>query len=184
VFFADERCVPPRHPDSNFGAAWKELLSRVPIPRSHVHRLRGELKPPSEAAARYARRVGPIGSDRGKEAPRFDLVLLGIGPDGHTASLFPRSPAVLERHRPVVVVPRPGLPPFVSRLSLTPPALASAREVCFLVAGSDKAKAVAGIFRAGPQGNPRYPASCVKPVGTSLWYLDRAAAAGLSGYAG
>ncbi len=179
VFFADERCVPPHGPESNFGAAWAELLAHVPVPRHQVHRLRGELRPPSLAATRYARRIGPLGPRRGPSAPRFDLVLLGIGPDGHTASVFPRSPAVREVRRSVVAVARPGLPPFVPRLTLTPPALSSAREVCFLVAGSDKVGAVAGIFRAGTRGDPRYPASCVRPPGLSVWYLDRAAAAGL-----
>jgi 6-phosphogluconolactonase len=171
VFFADERCVPPNHPDSNFGVAWETFLSRVPIARRRVHRLRGELRPPSEAAARYAREIGPL-----EGSPRFDLVLLGIGPDGHTASLFPGRPAVREKRRPVVAVPRAGQPPFVRRLTLTPPALSSAREVCFLVAGADKSAALSRIFRSGPQGDLRFPASRVQPPKPAEWFLDRAAA--------
>jgi len=175
VFFADERCVPPHHPDSNFRSAWESFLSRVPVRRSRVHRMRGELRPPSLAAARYARTLGA----GAPSSPRFDLVLLGIGPDGHTASLFPGSPAVTEVRRPVVAVPRAGQPPYVPRLTLTPPALSSAREVCFLVAGADKSDAVTGIFRARPPGDPRFPASCVQPASPPVWFLDRAAAEGL-----
>jgi 6-phosphogluconolactonase len=175
VYFADERCVPPDHPDSNFRSAWESFLSRVPIPRRQVHRMRGELRPASEAAARYARSLGA--ADGG--TPRFDVVLLGIGPDGHTASLFPGGPALRESHRPVVAVRRSGQPPFVPRLTLTPPALSSAREVCFLVAGSDKADALSGTFRSRARGDPRFPASLVRPATPPVWFLDRAAARGL-----
>jgi 6-phosphogluconolactonase len=180
VFFADERCVPPGHPDSNFGTEWKAFLSRVPVPRHRIHRMRGELRPRSEAASRYARQVGAVDPGDPPGEPRFDLVLLGIGPDGHTASLFPGQSAVRERRRPVVAVRRGGLPPHVPRITMTPPALSSAREVCFLVAGADKARAVSGIFRSGPDGTLRLPASRIRPPGPSLWFLDRAAAAGLS----
>lgn len=179
VFFADERCVPPDHPDSNFRQAWEALLSRVPIDRRRVHRLRGELRPISVAAARYARLVGRARVG-GPSAPRFDLVMLGIGPDGHTASLFPGSPAVEERRRSVVAVRRSGLAPFVARLTLTPPALASARDVCFLVAGDDKSSVLAAILSAGPDGDPALPASRIRPPHPPTWYLDRAAAAELS----
>ncbi|MGI0156208.1 MAG: 6-phosphogluconolactonase, partial [Thermoplasmata archaeon] len=165
VFFADERCVPSRSPESNFGAAWDSFLSRVPVPRRQVHRIRGELRPPSEAATRYARLVVPVGPPGGPPGPAFDVVLLGIGPDGHTASLFPGQAAVRERTRSVVAVPRGGLAPFVPRISMTVPALSSAREVCFLVSGADKADAVGAIFRSGPRGDPRFPASCVRPPG-------------------
>ncbi len=176
VYFADERCVGPHDPNSNFAAAWATLFSRVPIPRRRVHRLLGEVRPPSSAAARYARLVDPL---RAPTGPGLDLVLLGIGPDGHTASLFPGSPAVRERRRSVVSVRRAGLAPFVPRLTLTPPALSAAREVWFLVAGSDKADAISGIFRAPPEGDLRFPASLVRPESPTVWYLDRAAAAGL-----
>lgn len=179
LFFADERCVPPRSPESNYGAAWGAFLSRVPIPRRQVHRMRGELHPPSAAAARYAHLIGAYDPASGAGEPRFDLVLLGIGRDGHTASLFPGQAPVRERRRPVVSVRRGALPPFIARITMTPRALSSARQVCFLVAGADKANAVARIFRSGPEGDLRVPASRVRPPGPSLWFLDRAAAAGL-----
>jgi 6-phosphogluconolactonase len=177
VFFADERAVAPHHPDSNFGAAWQAFLSRVPIPRRRIHRMRGELRPLSTAAARYARQIGELGPPRGP--PRFDVVLLGIGPDGHTASLFPGQPAVTERRRSVVVVRRAGLAPYVPRLSMTPPALSSAREVLFLVSGEDKAAVVGATFRAPPGGSDRLPASRVQGAGSTVWFLDRAAASRL-----
>jgi len=180
VFFADERCVAPRHPESNFGSAWASLLSRVPIPRARIHRIRGELRPPSEAAARYARILGPLPSSPAPGHPRFDLVLLGVGPDGHTASLFPGDPAVEDRHHTVVAVRRAGQAPFVPRLTLTVATLSAAGEVWFLVAGADKADAIAGIFRSGPNGTVRFPASQVHPPGPTRWFLDRQAASGLS----
>lgn len=184
LFFADERCVPPDHPDSNFGAAWRTFLSGVPIPRAQIHRMRGELGPASLAARRYARWVGQLPGRGRSTTPRFDVVLLGIGPDGHTASLFPGSPAIRELRRAVVAVARSGLPPFVGRLTLTPPALSSAREVDFLVAGDDKAAAIAGIFRSGATGDPRFPASLVRPPGPTHWFLDRKAAQGLPSSSG
>jgi 6-phosphogluconolactonase len=175
VYFGDERCVPPGHRDSNYGMARDTLLSKVPIPRSRVHRMRGEIRPPSRAAARYVRDLGPVPS---ANEPRFDVVLLGIGPDGHTASLFPRSRALEETRRPVVAVRRSGQPPFLPRLTMTRPALAASREILFLVAGADKAAALSAIFRARGDGNPEWPASMVRSRGPTLWYIDRAASSG------
>jgi 6-phosphogluconolactonase len=178
VYFGDERCVGPRHPDSNFRAAWESFLSRVPVVRSRVHRMIGERRPPSEAARTYARRLG-ASTGRGTEPPRFDLVLHGVGPDGHTASLFPGQPAVYERRRSVVAVARAGQPPHVPRITLTVPALASSRELWFLVAGDDKADAIRRVFAAPDAGDPDTPASLVRSRGPTDWFLDEAAAARL-----
>jgi 6-phosphogluconolactonase len=180
VYFGDERCVPPRHPDSNYGMARDALLSRVPIPAGHVHRFHGEVRPPSTAAARYARLIDPLPRARDPDLARFDLVLLGIGPDGHTASLFPNSPALRERRRSVVAVLRAGQPPYVPRLTLTLPALCSAREICFLVAGKDKAAPVAAALRQPRRGQRPVPAGLVRAVGSTIWFLDRAASRSLS----
>jgi 6-phosphogluconolactonase len=180
VFFGDERCVGPTRPESNFGAAWQSFLSEAPVPRRHIHRMLGELRPPSAAAERYSRQIRWNRATEG-DTPRFDVVLLGMGPDGHTASLFPRAPSLKERQRAVVAVRHAGQPPFVPRLTLTLPALASSREVCFLLSGRDKAEAVGHIFRSLPHGTPEYPASLVRSRGPIRWYLDRAAAASLPG---
>ena len=174
VYFADERAVPATDPSSNFGAIDAALLSCVPLPKGNVHRIEGERRPLDAAARSYERllrdTVG-VGS-----RPSFDLVLLGLGPDGHTASLFPGQPAVRARSRWVVPVPESGQPPWVSRVSLTVPALTRSREICFLVAGADKARAVSRTFRS--RGSDRLPAS--RLAGAPLtWYLDRSAAVGL-----
>jgi 6-phosphogluconolactonase len=180
VFFSDERCVPPHDPQSNYGQAESLLLSRVPVMPSRVHRLRGDLLPPQRAAEAYelllARaRLGAPGPSGG----RFDLVLLGVGEDGHTASLFPGSPALRARRRKVRPVPEAGQPPYVPRLTLTLPALAASREICFLAAGASKARAVSHVFREPPRGTDAVPASRVRSEGPITWYLDRAAAAEL-----
>jgi len=176
VFFGDERCVSPRHPQSNYGMVRDALLAHVPVPRRSVHRLQGELRPPSLAAERYARLVGGLPAPTGPGPARFDLVLLGLGPDGHTASLFPGDRALAERRRTVVAVRRPGQPPYLPRLTLTVPALSSSHEVCFFVSGLEKAKAVASVLRSPSVGDPRFPASLVRASGAAIWFLDRAAA--------
>ncbi|MFY9717525.1 MAG: 6-phosphogluconolactonase [Thermoplasmata archaeon] len=178
VFFADERCVSPRSPDSNYRAIRDALLDHVPIPRANVVRIRGELRPPSVAAAEYSRRLGP--DTRGSRGPRFDLVLLGIGPDGHTASLFPGERALVARRGRAVSVAEAGVEPFVPRVTMTLPTLASSSEVCFLVAGSDKSRAVARILSLRSNGRHPLPAARVRSRGPVRWFLDRAAAAGLS----
>jgi 6-phosphogluconolactonase len=179
VYFGDERCVSPRAPESNFAMARSTLLAHVAIPARRIHRLRGELRPPSRAASAYARRLGSPAAHRGVERALFDVVLLGIGADGHTASLFPSDRALRERSRAVVSVRRPREPPFVPRLTLTLPAIASSREVVFLVAGPEKAAAAAAIFRSFPEGDPRWPASLVRSAGRTVWFFDRAAASEL-----
>lgn len=178
VFFGDERCVGPRAAASNYRTVWESLLSHVSVPRRRVHRMRGEVRPPSAAARDYARALGPIRLDS-RAPPRFDVVLLGIGPDGHTASLFPRGRALREKRQTVVAIRRAGQPPFLPRLTLTLPALASSREVCFLVSGRDKEKAVEAIFRSFPRGTHELPASLVRSAGPTHWFLDREAAAAL-----
>jgi 6-phosphogluconolactonase len=172
LYFADERCVVPRDPESNFGAAWRTFLSKVPIRRAHVHRMRGELRPITEGARRYAKLLGPLPDpDRG-DSPLFDLVLLGIGPDGHTASLFPGQASVNERRSSVVAVPHAGQPPHVPRLTLTVPALSSARAVWFLVAGADKAAALSKVLRAT---RSPLPAARIRPPEPVEWFVDRSA---------
>ncbi len=168
VFFGDERTVPPDHEDSNYRMAREALLDHVPI--GSVHRMRGEL-PPDEAAASYEEDLRGFFGEEGP--PRFDLILLGIGEDGHTASLFPETSA-LEVHDRLVVA-NPVLKLATTRLTLTIPVINAARWVLFLVAGEGKAEALAEILEGDP--DPReYPASLIQPQGGPEWMLDRSAA--------
>ena len=172
VWFTDERCVPPEHPDSNFGMAAKALLSQLSRPPTVV-RIQGELGAEAAAGAYEALVREHMGSD-----PRFDLIMLGLGPDSHVASLFPGKPELEETGRFAAPVPLAGMEPQVPRVTLTFPVLNAAREVDFLVSGGDKADAVARAF--GDPPDPEAPASRVSPSSGSLFvYLDEAAAARL-----
>jgi 6-phosphogluconolactonase len=169
VFFGDERTVPPEHEDSNYRMAYEALLSRVPV--GSVHRMRGEL-PPAEAAASYEEELREcFGPD---EPPSFDLILLGLGEDGHTASLFPETSALDVTDRWVVA--NPVLKLETTRLTLTIPAINAAKAVTFLVAGEGKAEALKEILEG--DADPRaYPAKFVRPErGDLTWMVDRAAA--------
>jgi len=166
IWFTDERCVAPDHEHSNFRMADEALLSRLTGPT--VYRMKGELGA-AEGAADYERQYEAAGE------PTFDLILLGLGPDAHTCSLFPGDEALSERDRPVVGVETPGMAPLVSRITLTLPVVNGSRHIVFLVTGEDKAGAVARAF-AGPP-DPSAPASLVDGEVTVL--LDEAAARNL-----
>lgn len=177
LFWGDERQVPPDHADSNYGAVRTALLERVAIPPGNVHRIQGQLADAEAVAALYEQEIrtcfglGPDGW------PRFDLVLLGMGADGHTASLFPHTTALAERNRIVAANWVPKL--SASRITLTLPAINAAARVVFLVAGADKAATVARVL-TGPANPVEFPAQAVQPgTGMVLWLLDRAAAAAL-----
>jgi len=173
VFFGDERCVPPQHPESNYRMAHEMLLGKVAIPPSQVFRLRGESDDPEAAAAEYGRALAEVFGTRRGEIPRFDLILLGMGLDGHTASLFPGSPALKEIFRPVAGV-HAAAAAIPQRLTLTFPVLNAAACVVFIVAGAEKAKAVKAVLADGAM----LPAGMVRPEnGRLLWLVDRAAAA-------
>lgn len=169
LFWGDERCVLPDHPDSNYRMARKILIDRVPIPEVNVHRMQGELAP-EEGALAYERLLYRYFSWK---TPVFDLVLLGMGEDGHTASLFPGDRSLRERNRWVIAVDHNQPPvPTVPRLTLTLPILNFARKVMFLVAGESKAETVRRILVSGD----KLPAGMVKPVSGNLkWMLDEAA---------
>jgi 6-phosphogluconolactonase len=169
VFFGDERSVPPDHEDSNYRMAHEVLLSRVPV--GSVHRMRGEL-PPAEAAAAYEEELREFFGPEG--VPAFDLILLGLGEDGHTASLFPETSALDVTDRWVVA--NPVLKLEATRLTLTVPAINAARAVTFLVAGEGKAEALKEILEG--ETDPRaYPAKFIRPESGDLtWMVDRAAA--------
>jgi 6-phosphogluconolactonase len=162
-WFTDERCVPPDHEHSNFRMANEAMLSRAD--GATVHRMRGELGP-TEGAADHEREYQAAG------APAFDLILLGMGPDAHTCSLFPGDEALAERERPVVGVETPGMAPLVSRITFTLPVVNASRRIVFLVTGEDKADAVARAFSG--RRDPMAPASLVEGEVTVL--LDEGAA--------
>ena len=166
VWWGDERCVPPDDESSNYGMAKRTLLDRLERAPRGVHRIKGELGK-DEAAAEYERQL----DDR-----QLDLLLLGVGPDGHVASLFPNAPTL--RRREKVLPAEPGLEPFVDRVTLSLPVLRSAGEILFLLAGESKADAAARAFAGEP--SPDTPASLVRAqTGRTVVILDRAAAAKL-----
>lgn len=172
LFWSDERCVPRDHEQSNFRLAYDELISRIWIPAANVHRIKGELRP--EEAARYYE--ADMKKHFDKDMPSFDLILLGVGPDGHTASLFPGAEILRERQRL-------ALPVFSDtalhwRVTLTLPVLNSAKQVLFLVTGRSKADIVSSLI--GINEADGYPAAMVRPsAGNIIWLVDRDAAAEL-----
>lgn len=174
LWWGDERCVPPDHADSNYRMTREALIE--PLGLTHVHRIEAE-REPRAAAEDYERAlVAALGAP-----PVLDLVWLGMGPDGHTASLFPDSPAVSEKQRFVVANPvdSPVAKGKTTRITLTAPAINAARRVRFLVTGADKADRLREVLE-GPRG--KYPAQLVQPASGDLeWLVDHAAAARLGG---
>jgi 6-phosphogluconolactonase len=172
IFFGDERTVPPHHEDSNYRTAYETLLSHLTV--GSVHQMRCEL-PPTEAAMDYEQQLREF--FRRSEVPSLDLILLGLGEDGHTASLFPETTALDVTDRWVVA--NPVLKLETSRLTLTIPVINAAKAVTFLVAGESKAKALKGVLQG--DANPRgYPAKFIRPQrGDLTWMVDRAAASSL-----
>jgi 6-phosphogluconolactonase len=179
VFWGDERCVPPDHKDSNYRMANQALLSRVPLPAAQVHRMEAERADRAAAAGDYQAVIAnTFDLPADGEPPAFDLILLGMGPDGHTASLFPETAALGETQRWVVVN---YVPKFATdRLTFTYPILNRGREVLFLVAGADKAEPLQEVLE-GPPDSRRLPSQAIRPTaGQLLWFVDRQAAARLT----
>jgi 6-phosphogluconolactonase len=169
-FWGDERCVPPDHPDSNYGMALESLLSKVAVPKENIHRIEAEL-PPEAAAEKYAREIREFFRLSGSALPRFDLILLGLGDDGHTASLFSGSAALDETRRFVVATYVEKLKTY--RITLTLPVLNHAANICFLATGESKAGAVRDVL----QRSKDFPARRIAPVdGRLVWFLDESAA--------
>ncbi|MFY9630865.1 MAG: 6-phosphogluconolactonase [Candidatus Cybelea sp.] len=169
VYFGDERCVPPDDERSNYRMATRAFLDAVPVPRGNIHRIRGEIDP-GQAANEYASTLrANFGS-----APQFDLVLLGLGEDGHTASLFPGSDPDLDDGALVRAVYAQAQDMW--RVTITPAVINGARRVAFAVEGTDKAPALAAVY-AGPRDPIAYPAQIVSPTSGALtWLVDEAAA--------
>jgi 6-phosphogluconolactonase len=171
-FWSDERHVPPDDPESNYRMANEALLSHVPVPAGNIHRIRCENPSAEEAASEYEQTLIDV---TGSALPRLDLVLLGLGADGHTASIFPGSEVLRETRRLVAA-------PWVEklnthRITMTLPLLNNAASVVFLVSGAEKAEIVREVL----EGEEKYPAQAVKPAnGELLWMLDKDAAAKLT----
>jgi 6-phosphogluconolactonase len=170
-YFGDERCVPPDDPRSNYRMAKENLFDPLKVGQAGVHRIAGEL-PPENGAAEYDAQIRDLKTEH---IPIFDLVLLGMGSEGHTASLFPGSPALDEQSRLAVAVSVPADPP--DRVTLTPAALALARQIAFLVTGAEKAAALADVFADGSD----LPAARVAALAPSRFLADEAAASTLPG---
>jgi len=172
LFWVDERFVPEGDGASNYGAAKRDFIDRVPIPRDHVHPMFQVGLTLDQAAQRYEELLRALIPLNEEGFPTFDLVLLGLGKDGHTASLFPGHPALREERR--LVVPVKGGDPDVERLTLTLPVINAARRIVFMVAGRDKAPVLRAIFE---EGVGELPAQRVAPrSGQLIWLLDQEAA--------
>ena len=173
-FWGDERHVPPDHQDSNYRMAREALLAHVPVPENHVHRIPSQLPNAEEAADDYERELREYFQLAPGQKPRFDLILLGMGPDGHTASLFPGTSVV---HETTHFVAAPWVEKFATfRITLTPAVLNEAVHVIFLVSGQDKAETLRLVLE-GPYQPAIYPAQVINPTqGQLLWLVDKEAA--------
>lgn len=168
IYWGDERCVPPDDEQSNYLMAKKAFLDEVAIPEENVHRMRGEIDP-KEAAAEYAALLRTLG-----DPPRFDLVLLGMGPDGHTASLFPGTPPETDNDALVRAVYAQSQQMW--RVTVTPKVINNARNVIFALEGEEKAEIFESVY-AGPRDSTTWPSQIVHPAsGRLIWLADEAAA--------
>lgn len=171
LFWGDERYVPHDDPASNYRMARESLIAHVPIPEGNVYPMPTDGPQPERAAETYEAELRRF---FGAAAPAFDLLLLGLGVEGHTASLFPGSPALEEKERWVAAVTAPAKPP--QRLTLTLPILNQARNTFFLVTGADKRPILEALRSQSTEGSGPYPAARVRPKGPVVWFLDQAAA--------
>jgi len=172
IFWGDERSVPPESPDSNYRMAHEILLSKIPVPAVQVHRMLANEPDRDVASQEYVEDMQRVFAT--DDIPSFDLIQLGMGPEGHTASLFPHQEALHEERRLVMPVSVPKPPP--DRLTFTPPLLNAARNILFLVTGSDKADALHAVLE-GPYQPDEYPTQIVRPPnGEVVWMVDTAAA--------
>ena len=177
-FWSDERHVAPTNPDSNYRMANEAMLSKVPVPAGNIYRVPAENPDAASAAEAYEVSIRKFFQLQPGQLPRFDLILLGLGPDGHTASLFPGSAGLEEKSRLVIANLVEKLE--THRLTFTLPLINAARCVAFLVSGTDKATVLHSVLEESVPGE-QYPAKLVEPSdGTLIWFLDRAAASGLT----
>lgn len=175
IFWSDERSVPPDNEESNYHLAQEALLSKVPISTAQIHRMPADAEDREQASLTYIQEIQRVFGTNG--IPSFDLIQLGMGPEGHTASLFPHQASLHEQSRLIMPVTVPKPPP--PRLTFTPPLLNAATHVLFLVAGQDKADALQAVLE-GEYNPDEYPAQIIRPTqGEVTWMLDPAAASKL-----
>ncbi len=173
VFWCDERCVPPSDNQSNFGNTKKSMLDKINIPAENIHRIQGE-NDPNEEAIRYAKELDSTLTKGKNNIPRFDWILLGMGTDGHTASIFPNQhfSFIYSNYCGVATQPESGQ----KRISLTMDVINNAKRISFIITGKDKSRILSDIIKGNPISKS-YPAASVKPVdGTLEWLLDKEAA--------
>ncbi|MFC1508820.1 6-phosphogluconolactonase [Candidatus Omnitrophota bacterium] len=175
VFWGDERCVPPDDPHSNYAMAFQALLSKIPIQETNIFRMTGETRPEEQAAIDYERSIRDFDKSKGvrnMEFPSFDLILLGVGNDGHTASLFPGNEVLQEQKRWVSTVTAPPDMPVRKRLTLTVPVINNASGILFLVSGAGKHDIVEAVFYS-PTAGTQYPAAQIAAKNDTLWLITK-----------
>ncbi len=170
-FWGDERCVSPDNPASNFAMSQNILLAKIQIPLGNIHRMPVETFSPAEAARKYETTLRSF-ADRPKETPRLDLILLGIGNDGHTASLFPANSSLAEKDRLVVATEDPNASPPVARITMTLPILNQAKTIIFLVFGPKKGEIMQHILDKPDLAAQQYPAALVRPKDRLIWFFS------------
>jgi 6-phosphogluconolactonase len=165
--------VPKDHPESNFKMAFEAFLSKVPLPPENIYRIEADNKPPKEAARRYETSLRNFFASfkESRSFPPFDLIILGVGRDGHTASLFPKSSALKEKHRWAVDVFNPSASPPLPRITLTLPVINSAKYVLFLVSIKEKKETVQMILENPERARQLYPAAMVNPQEKLTWFI-------------
>ncbi len=173
LFWGDERCVPQESKDSNFAMAYKALISEVPLPSQNIHRIPAEINPPEKAAGNYERMIREFFKPEEEDSFLFDAMILGVGEDGHTASLFPGSSALAEKSHWVLAVNAPSSFSPHKRITLTLPLINRSRSIFFLASGTKKREVVREILRNPEATRKLYPAAMIHPLGSVAWYIDR-----------
>ncbi len=171
-FWSDERTVPPDHADSNYRMVQEAMFNHIDVSDAQIHRIHAEVEDPNHAADEYEKEICQHFNVSSPGVPQFDLILLGMGPDGHTASLFPGTEALKEQKR--VVVSNWVAKFNTNRITFTAPLINHAANVMFLVCGEDKAAALKAVFE-GPYDPEVYPSQLIKPEGELIWFIDQAA---------
>ena len=173
LFWGDERCVPLDSKESNFAMANEAMISKVQLPPENIHRIPAEIMPPEKAAETYERMLQKYFKREGEDSYLFDAMILGVGEDGHTASLFPGSPALADKSHWVLAVDAPPSFSPQKRVTLTFPLINRTRSIFFLASGAKKRKVVRKILEQPETARRLYPAAMILPVGSTAWYIDR-----------